>query len=712
MNPYKYFYYSPSNSLDIGFLNDVLSYRRPLDTSAVFSILDLDPQLWLKTDYGVYSKSAIEFLPGQSTYLSANDQPELRGGDIDWAWSFWFRPNDVTSETEIIGKGDGLGGSDIGIDFSIRMQNGYIKVGYYDNSNWRRSEVTGIQTSIWQFVAAWWNSTSGTLNISLNNGPIQSIDYSGTPPITTSGGALEFGRYAFGTSNYYDGYLSSVAFLRNRLFTSGELVSIYNGGSGCSYSQLPATLLSESSGNFHYWPLCEASGTRKNQHSDIHLTAFNNPGNVSGHVQVDISSEQIDNSPVSLWVDSTSGCPFETHSLSRRPIYYTNCINGRPAVKFDDVDDALFSNHSFTTPYMITLVERPNFSNGGRYRTIQAVQPNNALISVGRLADEATVYLDGQVTTSGEQTDRLTHISCLQSALSGSTYIYIDGWDYTTFPNQYSNWRQIGFGSREGGWDERANSYVCELIAFTGIIPSNTREQIESYALDKWYDERPLINGLIEYWEMQEVSGNRQGIYGYDLTDNNTVDAWGGPGGGLANAARFYDANDEYLNRTTGISISVTGDFEVAGWVAPADPCGQHGECFRLYNQDSGATLLELWVNWNSSKKFIAWGPNDVFIPDSSATWSASDVFYFVQLRLDASLNKLYMIINRSSTFEVSYTPSTFTINRISFGLGRYPQSFNGKMAGWGIWNRKLTDTEADFLYNKKSYSQIKAYIG
>jgi hypothetical protein len=72
----------------------------------------------------------------------------------------------------------------------------------------------------------------------------------------------------------------------------------------------------------------------------------------------------------------------------------------------------------------------------------------------------------------------------------------------------------------------------------------------------------------------------------------------------------------------------------------------------------------------------------------------------------------LFLIINRSTTLEVSYTPTQFTITSISFGIGRYPQSFQGKMAGWGLWNRKLTDTEADFLFNKKDYSQVKAYLG
>lgn len=76
-----------------------------------------------------------------------------------------------------------------------------------------------------------------------------------------------------------------------------------------------------------------------------------------------------------------------------------------------------------------------------------------------------------------------------------------------------------------------------------------------------------LISSLVEYWQLDEASGNRAGAHaGLTLTDNNTV----GSATGLvySNAASFVRTNSEFLSRASE-SVLQTGavDFWCAVWV-------------------------------------------------------------------------------------------------------------------------------------------------
>ena len=80
----------------------------------------------------------------------------------------------------------------------------------------------------------------------------------------------------------------------------------------------------------------------------------------------------------------------------------------------------------------------------------------------------------------------------------------------------------------------------------------------------------PLLNGLVAFWGMDELSGNRADLTGngHTASDNNTVTSETGPNNG-GNAAVFLDANDEYLSVTHDAAFNFTDGFTVAGWFAP-----------------------------------------------------------------------------------------------------------------------------------------------
>lgn len=88
-------------------------------------------------------------------------------------------------------------------------------------------------TSTWYFVACWYNSSTQTLYISVNDGTADSGSLGGA--INPSGtGQAKVGRLVLATPRFWDGMIDEVGFWQ-RTLTASEITALYNGGSGVTY---------------------------------------------------------------------------------------------------------------------------------------------------------------------------------------------------------------------------------------------------------------------------------------------------------------------------------------------------------------------------------------------------------------------------------------------------------------------------------------------
>lgn len=209
---------------------------------------------------------------------------------------------------------------------------------------------------------------------------------------------------------------------------------------------------------------------------------------------------------------------------------------------------------------------------------------------------------------------------------------------------------------------------------------------------------------------MSEASGPALdvGAETYDLADVNGVLAATGFGG-VGSARLIEKAKGNYLQRT--VSVHKSGIMEACGWLSPTAETGQHGEVFRLANASTNEPIFELWSNWDSSKKLLAWF-SGVWVAAPSAVWTDGEEIFW-QLKNNHDTGAISLTIDRGTPITGAYTPGALEATVLSYGVGRWPQSYDGRIGPSGIWTRELLETEADFLgAAPRLFADVAAYEG
>lgn len=216
-------------------------------------------------------------------------------------------------------------------------------------------------------------------------------------------------------------------------------------------------------------------------------------------------------------------------------------------------------------------------------------------------------------------------------------------------------------------------------------------------------EDNNLLNGLISYWELNEVSGTRYDSHGSnDLTDNNTVTSAGGK---IGNAASFVATNSEYLSVASNSSLQ-TGDidFTLCAWVYLASTGGQR-------------PIMGKWDGFSPTVEYLLFGfePSDIFtfiVRDSSDTTNtniqastfgapSTSTWYFVVAWHDSVANTLNIQVNNGTVDSSSYSSGVKSGTQ-AFWMGRNAANYmDGRIDGAGMWKRVLTSSERADLYNK-----------
>ncbi len=211
-----------------------------------------------------------------------------------------------------------------------------------------------------------------------------------------------------------------------------------------------------------------------------------------------------------------------------------------------------------------------------------------------------------------------------------------------------------------------------------------------------------LLDGLVSYWTLDELSGVRYDTINYpdgnNLTDNNTVGY--SIAGQSGTAASFVAGNLEWLSHATPV-IPADSDFTVAHWqfVAAGETStgmipwktngslqnDQHGVFFepvnganhRLYNRRGYGTGIE--------------------IGDNRGAW----ILVIYQYVIGTTTSKVMGMGTAENSGVWSADSVNAEGNNTEFDIGGPDAVYmNGKIDEVAVWSRVLTDDERTELYN------------
>ena len=183
-------------------------------------------------------------------YLASPDYDSLSGGtDGVLALTTWVHAGTLSS-TQIVAHKVAPDGTEM--EYGLFFDGTTHKMKFNVSSNgtsWTGSVEAvsfGAGTTNWDFYCAWYDPTAETLNIQVNNGPIDSVSYSGG--IRNGSASLYIGTLP-GSGANFTGDLDAFG-LWQRVLTSTERATLYAGGQGREAPFAPGKLGTQVPGYF------------------------------------------------------------------------------------------------------------------------------------------------------------------------------------------------------------------------------------------------------------------------------------------------------------------------------------------------------------------------------------------------------------------------------------------------------------------------------
>ena len=207
-----------------------------------------------------------------------------------------------------------------------------------------------------------------------------------------------------------------------------------------------------------------------------------------------------------------------------------------------------------------------------------------------------------------------------------------------------------------------------------------------------------LLNGLVSYWQLNELSGTRYDAVGdNDLTDNNTVGAVNrGPVGTVAN---FVFANSEYLQKASA-SFSAP-DYCMTGWFKTPIQDGNFHELVFLGDAWLSTIILAVDIQSSGMRAFVT---DDTTFASASTTGIKANSWHFFSVWYDSSDKKIRLSLDDgvAGVSDALAGPrdnaTTVTIGSLTAPGGG--QFMDGQIANVSLHSRVLTAEERTSLFN------------
>ena len=189
--------------------------------------------------------TARTFASASSQYFSRNSEAALQTGDIDFAFAAWvYLTTDAFCTVIAKDSTNTANQRDFNIQYRsdtdrirfIVVRNGGTQINLLANSH------GAITLNSWILVAAWHDAAADTINISINNGTVDSAATGGALQAASTW-PLQIGARGNAPSaaiEYWQGRIGPIAFWKNRTLSAADRAALWNGGNGLAYSGFTA----------------------------------------------------------------------------------------------------------------------------------------------------------------------------------------------------------------------------------------------------------------------------------------------------------------------------------------------------------------------------------------------------------------------------------------------------------------------------------------
>lgn len=552
---------------------------------------------------GIATGNAAQFTAASSEYLSKTDNADLSMGDINFTVAAWVYPDNVTGTVTIASKYAATGASTseyllrrTGTTFTFLVSGGSTTGNVV-------SSVT-VSANQWYYVMAWHDSVTNKINIQVNNGAVTSDDH--TAGSNDSNTDFNVGRRGNG-SEYFDGRIDELGIWK-RLLTTDERTSLYNGGVGRMYRDLPANLTSNL---VSYWDLEEASGTR----NDAHFHGQNH-GTIAGGVapsttakfgqsysfdgvggsRITIPSTNLGTvHTVSFWIYYTDagdgviigntnnagyGAYVDSSNASTGKIYYSTGSSNNVSVNHNGLAGPAWA-------YM-TIVRNGTsvdfYKNGVQLSTTQTLGANTAL-TVGAIGD----YSNGGFPTAMNLDDLRIYNTNLSIAQIADLY---GGSKAPACDQSCVGWWKMD--ETDGGQTVTDSSG----LANTGV--RGTTGSVET--TDPAQNATSIYNGAYAFDGINDtvVVNDANSL---DLTNQITVSAWIRPTVSVSGTRRFVDKG---YNTSFAFNGPNSGSNGISVWINNGSRAATASDVYQVgvwshvaftYNKDAGSDQVKIYVN-------------------------------------------------------------------------------------------------------------------
>lgn len=213
-----------------------------------------------------------------------------------------------------------------------------------------------------------------------------------------------------------------------------------------------------------------------------------------------------------------------------------------------------------------------------------------------------------------------------------------------------------------------------------------------------------LTNGLVAYWNLDEVGGNRADSWGTNNLQTNGT--FGNVPGKLTSAANISN-NGRWLSQPDNADLSVgASSFTFSTWVnvtnAPGAGAGRN--VISKYNYT--LSQREYALSWEKATDTFAFNvsSNGTGTVGVSATGTpVTNTWYHVVSWYSTNYNSIYIQVNGGTVYS-NAAPNGVLDGTSDFQLGRLHDNTAWSLLGYVddtmFWKRKLTVAERSQLYN------------
>ncbi len=273
---------------------------------------------------------------------------------------------------------------------------------------------------------------------------------------------------------------------------------------------------------------------------------------------------------IQQWSDKSGNAHHATEpNPAKRPAPNATALNGRPAVRFDGVDDGLLVSNalSLSRPYTVFIVDQ--YYGAQQERTLQG-QDHNWL--VGKWRGNNGYYAGGWVSQT--PTGTLDPAIGEATGLPASSGYRVNGAELTENSSPTGNPGRLAFVSEGWDIDEISHADVAEVLVYDRVLTRKERNHVGLY-LTRKYDiatgynlaaNAPIIDGSQSYNGVPFNSGDFPASRVTDgkLTDSFADSYWLAPDG-VTNAYVTVDLGESVDIQTLALRNTHNGQHNDRG---------------------------------------------------------------------------------------------------------------------------------------------------